>query len=229
MRGDLPFRLRQTTDHEKWRADTFWTKEPETIAWIESFKDGDTLLDVGANIGLYSLYAAKLGHQTVAVEPHPSNFTALTMNTRQLNRSLPVRAVYACVGHCSQMTDFQYDAHDAGTTGGGYTRMMPISVPIYCYTVDELMGLYCGPYDHIKVDVDGEEREIVLGMRESLGKQVFKSCLIEIEPKHRDFVIGQFTVNGYSSISPFNAMTPHSRTRRAREGIKVENIVFTRF
>jgi len=228
MRGDLPFRVRQTTDQEKWRADTFWSKEPETIAWIESFSCGDILLDVGANIGLYSLYAAKLGHCAVAVEPHPSNFTALTVNTRQLNRALPVKGVYACVGHCSQMTDFKYDQHDAGTTGGGYTRIMPVFVLIYCYTVDELMSLYYGPYDHIKIDVDGEEREIVIGMRGSLERKQFKSCLIEVEPKNKEFIISQFAANGYDTNNRFNTMSPHSRVRRAREGIKVENIVFTR-
>src|SRR5690348_10867014 len=43
----------------KYRADTFSSKEPETLAWIDSLPTGSTLWDVGANVGLYSCYAAK--------------------------------------------------------------------------------------------------------------------------------------------------------------------------
>src|SRR6516225_6500482 len=41
-----------------WRARTLLAKEPETIEWIDSFRAGDVFWDVGANVGLYSLYAA---------------------------------------------------------------------------------------------------------------------------------------------------------------------------
>jgi hypothetical protein len=42
------------------RAVSMFTKEPETIAWIDEYvKEGDVFYDVGANIGNYSLYAAK--------------------------------------------------------------------------------------------------------------------------------------------------------------------------
>ena len=43
----------------KYRIDTFLTKEPETISWINSFNQEDIFYDVGSNIGLYSCYAAK--------------------------------------------------------------------------------------------------------------------------------------------------------------------------
>ena len=43
------------------RARTLLTKEPETILWIDDFNKDDVFWDVGANIGPYSLYAAKRG------------------------------------------------------------------------------------------------------------------------------------------------------------------------
>ncbi len=46
------------TEHEAFRAFTFFGKEPETLAWIDSFADEPVLYDVGANIGIYSLYTA---------------------------------------------------------------------------------------------------------------------------------------------------------------------------
>ena len=43
----------------KWRVKTFFTKEPDTLNWIDNFKEDEIFWDIGANIGLYSLYAAK--------------------------------------------------------------------------------------------------------------------------------------------------------------------------
>ena len=37
------------------RAETFKTKEPETIEWIDSFKKNSVFWDIGANVGIYSL------------------------------------------------------------------------------------------------------------------------------------------------------------------------------
>ena len=41
------------------RIKTFFSKEPETIDWINNFEENSTFFDIGANIGLYSCYAAK--------------------------------------------------------------------------------------------------------------------------------------------------------------------------
>jgi hypothetical protein len=54
----------------EWRAKTFSTKEPETLEWIDSIQKDSILWDVRANIGLYSIYAAKRQNCSVwAFEP----------------------------------------------------------------------------------------------------------------------------------------------------------------
>ena len=40
----------------KFRIESFFTKEPETLDWINSFKNNSVFFDIGANIGLYSCY-----------------------------------------------------------------------------------------------------------------------------------------------------------------------------
>jgi hypothetical protein len=56
----VPFKMITTHELSQWRKENFWEKEPETIAWLQNFSNmaGDTraLLDVGANIGVYSMY-----------------------------------------------------------------------------------------------------------------------------------------------------------------------------
>src|SRR5215467_14181444 len=61
-------------DLAQWRAQTLLAKEPETIEWIDSFADGDTFWDIGANIGIYSVYAAVSRRvRVLAFEPSAAN------------------------------------------------------------------------------------------------------------------------------------------------------------
>ena len=64
------------------RAKTFEVKEPDTLERIDSLEEGDTLLDIGANIGIYSIYCALRGVRTVCIEPDALNFALLILNTR---------------------------------------------------------------------------------------------------------------------------------------------------
>ncbi len=42
----------------RWRVETISTKEPWTLDWIAEFKPNDILVDVGANVGMYTIWAA---------------------------------------------------------------------------------------------------------------------------------------------------------------------------
>lgn len=62
------------TTHTKWRVDSLFEKEPCTIAWIAGFGRGDVLVDVGANVGMYTIWAAKTrGTRVFAFEPEAQN------------------------------------------------------------------------------------------------------------------------------------------------------------
>jgi FkbM family methyltransferase len=65
----------------EWRAQTFSAKEPETLQWIDSIPEGAVLWDVGANVGLYSVYAAKKRNCRVfSFEPSVFNLELLARN-----------------------------------------------------------------------------------------------------------------------------------------------------
>ena len=67
-----------------WRVDTFFIKEPETLEWIDKFEKKENLIfwDIGANIGLYSIYNSLKNSKstTIAFEPSSSNLRILTRN-----------------------------------------------------------------------------------------------------------------------------------------------------
>ena len=80
----------------KWRVDTFFSKEPETLEWIDNFKNvqGKKIIfwDIGGNIGLYSIYAA-LKYKSIDVttfEPSTSNLQVLSRNIsiNKLNKNM---------------------------------------------------------------------------------------------------------------------------------------------
>jgi len=79
---DQNFKFLITNEIELWRAYTILTKEPETIEWINNFEKKDILFDIGANVGIYSLYASKKKIRTVAFEPAFHNFKKLKKNIK---------------------------------------------------------------------------------------------------------------------------------------------------
>lgn len=65
----------------RYRAESFSTKEPDTLEWIETIPEGSVLWDVGANVGLYSIYAALQSKCKVfAFEPSVFNLEILAKN-----------------------------------------------------------------------------------------------------------------------------------------------------
>ena len=54
---------------ELWRSRAYEKKEPETLDWIDNFKKGEIFYDVGANIGVYSLYASKKNVRCTPLNP----------------------------------------------------------------------------------------------------------------------------------------------------------------
>jgi hypothetical protein len=69
-----------------WRAENLLTREPETIEWIDGFEEDSVLWDIGANIGIFSLYAnLRHGISVLAFEPAAPNYYVLNKNI-EINR-----------------------------------------------------------------------------------------------------------------------------------------------
>jgi FkbM family methyltransferase len=178
---------------ELYRAHTYEDKEPETLTWIErNMAPGDVLYDIGANIGLYSLYAAARGVRVYAFEPESLNFARLNRNI--IRNSLSERVLAYCVG-ISDITGFDrlsLNSVEAGAAlhqigGDAGEAVEPARAPAHVQgavtvTVDELHSRFGLPFPtHVKIDVDGLEARVVTGAFETLGDARLKSLLIEIQ------------------------------------------------
>lgn len=218
------------TDMEKYRSETFWTKEPETIEWIKSFVDGDIFFDVGANIGVYSLYCAAIHPRcpVFSFEPDAKNYLRLIRNA-DMNRLRQIHFYAMAVLDRQAITTFYEASSEAGASGGQAGKIVDsdqASYKVQTTTIDALSEALSVP-QHIKIDIDGQELKVIRGMTKTLQMCRLKSVLIEID-NGKEEIIADFIDNGFTMDNRFNSMTPHSRERRAKEGINVENIVFTR-
>ena len=66
--------------------------EPETSRWFRP-SHGQTVIDVGAHVGRYSLLAAKCGARVIALEPDERNYRMLCANlsANHFNKAIPLQ------------------------------------------------------------------------------------------------------------------------------------------
>ncbi|SMF75497.1 methyltransferase, FkbM family [Pseudobacteriovorax antillogorgiicola] len=172
-----------------WRYESFFDKEPETIAWIDTFNNGDILFDIGANIGLYSLYAGIKGVKVYAFEPESKNFALLNRNIYANKLDHLITAYNLAISDTKKLdylylSEFKTGAalHNFGENIDYNQRRFKqeFKQGILSLTLDELndnLGLECP--NHIKIDVDGLESLIISGSRSLLNNHNLKSLLIE--------------------------------------------------
>ena len=179
----------------KWRADTLLTKEPNTIEWLNQINKEEILLDIGANVGMYSIYAATIRNATVyALEPESQNYSLLNMNIR--NNNLDHLAAAYCVG-LSDKDSFDYifmgnlDAGDANHAVGEplnfelkpFDNHIGFAQGCITFKLDTLVETNKLPIpDYIKIDVDGFEHKVIEGALETLKNKKIRSVIIELSP-----------------------------------------------
>lgn len=194
----------------KWRVESIYTKEPCTLEWIDGFKAGEVLVDVGANVGMYSIWsAATKGVQVFAFEPEAQNYALLNRNIFLNNLRDRVKA------YCMGLSDHDglTSLHIADLRPGGSCHSVDIALdfehkPLETFfeqgcvacRLDDLVssGTIQIP-DHIKIDVDGFEPKVIAGARETLKNLKLKSVLVEINlnlADHRD-IIAELTGLGF--------------------------------
>lgn len=143
---------------------------------LELLTPGATVLDLGAHVGSFSLLAAALGCQSIAVEASPINVRWLLLNLTRNGFERRVRVVSAAVGDQPGTVEFvpsrEYGMVANPLLTPGSIRVDSLStIEILQVTVDELLrDLDVERVDFVKMDVEGSEVAAVRGMRNVLGR-----------------------------------------------------------
>ena len=139
--------------------------EPEEMAFVAHFlRPGDLFLDVGANVGSYTLLASSSGAKVVAVEPVPSTFNHLQMNVLLNRFQSNVRLMN--IGLADRVGELRFtNSLDTMNHVLADGELVPhVSVPVD--TVDNVVGF--SPPTLIKIDVEGYETAVLAGATATL-------------------------------------------------------------
>jgi FkbM family methyltransferase len=175
------------------RAKNFSSKEPDTIDWIDSFDNDDLFLDIGANVGIYSCYAASQGIKTIAVEPEALNFAALNLNIR-LNKIDHLVTAY-CLALSETFSIDKLHVKARAKWGASHNTFSRDDLYQYeavqgCFSMSFdsfIKGLSISP-NHIKIDIDGLELDFLRGCLNSLKINSVKSILIELDLNSDEYI-----------------------------------------
>jgi FkbM family methyltransferase len=132
-------------------------------------KTGDSVLDIGANIGFHTLYFSELVGPTgkvLAFEPVPSNFEKLTNNIT-LNNYQNIKAEHFALGNKNELMKI---AADEKSINPGAFNLFDQSgtIEITCKIGDEVIG--DNKVDFIKIDVEGYESFVIEGLANTIKK-----------------------------------------------------------
>lgn len=210
------------------------SEEPDLAMAICLVKPGTVVLDIGANIGVYTTQIARAfpDVQLISFEPVPETFSYLKNNVEQLgiqNATLHQVAVSNFEGTVQMEVPsyasggknfYQSRISNNDTMGGG-------GIPVRAAKLDTLVADVSKPISFIKIDVEGHELSAIEGAQETLRKH-HPAILIEVSENPDDAnssagkLFALFTALGYTAqVHDGNALRPR------RTGEQFVNYFFT--
>ena len=185
----VEIRIRVTSRKERQRLRAC-AKEPFTVKWIEDMVGpGDVLYDVGANVGAYSLIAARKlsgAARVFAFEPSAVNVSALCHNIVLNNLTSEITPLPVALSNTNGLGRFNLRDLDPGSARHMLEADSPdgptlYAQPVITYRLDDLIEFLGLPLpNHIKLDVDGCEMGVLEGAARTLESSTLKSMLVEV-------------------------------------------------
>jgi FkbM family methyltransferase len=175
--------------------------------WSARLQPGDLFIDVGANVGVYSLWAAGHGAKVVALEPGPLAASRLRANVA-LNPAFDVQVIEAALSDRSRTLTMDFH-------GDTTAHISAIGAEVVSLTLDEVIGdrIVAG----VKIDVEGAERLVLEGAAVALREQRIR-CLqlewnaasTELLGEGRAPIVDLLSLHGYRLYRPDTQGELHS-------------------
>jgi FkbM family methyltransferase len=181
------------------RVQTLFSKEPDTIQWISTFEDGGTFIDVGANVGMYTIWVAmQRAMRVLAFEPEAQNYALLNRNILLNNLGSRVAAYCLALGDEERFTMLNVSDTRIGgsfSTLHGFVNSAAAPEPgAHAKETVFRQGCVSASLDqvltetdaaapiYLKIDVDGIEPMVIAGAENLLKNAGLRSILIELDP-----------------------------------------------
>jgi FkbM family methyltransferase len=158
-------------------------KETTTIEWLNKMNQNEVLFDIGANIGIYTIFPAMVrGVNVYSFEPQSENFSILNQNIYLNNLCKQVKSFPLSISDYQGIGLLNVEDLSPGKSGNQLGLDNDNSSFIqgtYSVTLDSLLDLGLPIPDYIKIDVDGIESKVINGGRNMLKH--IKSLLVEVD------------------------------------------------
>ncbi len=208
---------------------------------IANLKAGDVFVDVGANVGYYTLIAASLGARVVAIEPDDENLALLRQNIA-LNKYAGIKILDVAVGdHEGTATLHVNPLNRGGNSLIGRDRYFSES---HGYSRTEIERMYGAAVLEkevrlttmdsvakeqrltsiaiLKIDVEEFEEQVIEGMKNMISSGIARHIVCELGNKEtRDELMTLFTKAGYRYYSA-------NQEGKPLKGILGRDVIFTK-
>jgi len=209
------------------RVQSLYTKEPETLNWIDSFQPNNSenivFWDIGANIGLYSIYAAVKFKNIEIISFEPS-----TSNTRTLSRNISINNLESKISIfplalSDKENIISYFNETSFSEGGSISNFnsdinyrgeivkenqIKNKYNLFGTSIDNLiLNKILTVPNYIKIDVDGIEHLILKGAENLLKNKNLKELSIEMNPtyvKQYEFINNIMKGNNFKKVTSLN-------------------------
>ncbi|MFA5109845.1 MAG: FkbM family methyltransferase [Desulfobaccales bacterium] len=193
-------------------------REPEVLDWIDAFEPGCTFIDIGASFGTETLYAAlKRGGpaKIVAFDLTLTSSFNLAYNI-SLNNITKVDQYYLALSDGLKLHSFSEPSQYHSVKGR--EKYDQVTYNTLSISLDQFIQMTGITPDYIKIDVDGGEEALIMGMAESVREAKLKSVVVEVSEKSEAAVTGFFQNAGFSIV--------YERILEEQEHLFFKNIIF---
>jgi FkbM family methyltransferase len=162
----------------------FCHQEPREFEWFSTvLHEGDIFIDVGANVGGYSVRACKMGAKVIALEPDPDNYRVLKINLK-LNQCFDAHVLNIAAGKREEVLEL-YEGSNGAPVGysllqNGSSGKIKCSVDVKPLDVAIPPLLNNEEVDLLKIDVEGVEAEVIKGALDLLKRTRY--VIVEVIP-----------------------------------------------
>lgn len=167
-------------------------KEPDLGVALRLIEPGDTVVDIGASVGLWTLSLAKrvgIHGRVVAVEPIPQTYAILERIVRsEVNLRSQVSLISCAISNTHGQLGMTIPRDDRGIRNHYLARIAAKGAfTVEVKTIDEICESIPDTIRFIKIDTEGHELPVICGGLKTLQKHMPILCVeISTDPNDKE-------------------------------------------